>query len=215
MHQFPQPAPEPILSLMTSDPSTNPKAKQFKDNIRAYNSTLQMASSGIQLAQPQNGISMLAIKGAVYHRMGPLLPAQGAEPQFAQLYILDNTDQQLAARQVATRSVPGVVSDTLAEVQQCLLDNNAFVRRLKQVCDLAPGDTQQYELVIKTNGDVDRRRYNAPQVPEVVGLMPGERACIWAGVKGSDPCALGFRPSFIHFDGAPHPSKQTCFLPHP
>jgi hypothetical protein len=54
---------------MTADPNTDPEAKQFQANIRKYNSLLQMASSGINIASPQQGISMLAITGGIYHML--------------------------------------------------------------------------------------------------------------------------------------------------
>jgi hypothetical protein len=40
---------------------------------------------------------MIAISGAVHHLLGPLAPPQGSPHQFAQLYIIDNGDVQVAA----------------------------------------------------------------------------------------------------------------------
>lgn len=34
-------------------------------------------------------------------------------------------------------------------------------------------DMPEWELVFKTDGSVDRRRYNAPTAGEVAGFMPG------------------------------------------
>jgi hypothetical protein len=69
--------------------------------MRKYNSSLQMASSGINIKSPADGVSMIAIRGAVHHLLGPLAPLQGNPHQFAQLYIIDNVDVQAAARFVA------------------------------------------------------------------------------------------------------------------
>ncbi len=73
---FPAPAPQPLRNLLTSVPSEHqplpPAIKDFKQNIRAYNFTLQMASMGMHIHSPQQGISMIAIKGAVHHLLGPL-----------------------------------------------------------------------------------------------------------------------------------------------
>jgi hypothetical protein len=57
-----------------------------------------MASSGINIKSPADGVSMIAIRGAVYHLLGPLAPLQGSPHQFAQLYIIDNVDAQVTAR---------------------------------------------------------------------------------------------------------------------
>jgi hypothetical protein len=40
--------------------------------------------------------------------------------------------------------------------------------------DLPPQDLANYEILIYVDGNVDRRRYNAPTFSEVVGMMPGE-----------------------------------------
>jgi hypothetical protein len=48
---FPAPAPQPLRDLLTSVPSEHqplpPITKDFRQNIRAYNSALQMASKGL------------------------------------------------------------------------------------------------------------------------------------------------------------------------
>ncbi len=88
---FPTPAPQPLRDLLTSVPNEHqplpPATKDFKQNIRAYNSALQMASTGLHIHSREQGINMIAIKGAVHHLLGPLQPTEHDVPQFAQLYI--------------------------------------------------------------------------------------------------------------------------------
>jgi hypothetical protein len=43
-----------------------------------------------------------------------------------------------------------------------------------QVVDLPPQDLANYEIVIRVDGNVDRRHYNTPTSNEVAGLMLGE-----------------------------------------
>jgi len=57
-----------------------------------------MASSGINIQSPADGVIMIAIRGVVHHLLGSLAPPQGSPHQFAQLYIIDNADVQAAAR---------------------------------------------------------------------------------------------------------------------
>jgi hypothetical protein len=99
---FPIPPPQPLRDLLTSEPAPGarlPRATvSFRKHIRKYNSSLQMASSGINIQSPADGVSMIAIRGAVHHLLGPLAPPQGSPHQFAQLYIIDNADAQAAAR---------------------------------------------------------------------------------------------------------------------
>jgi hypothetical protein len=56
-----------------------------------------MASSDINIQSPADGVSMIVIRGAVHHLLGPLAPPQGSPHQFAQLYIIDNPDAQVVA----------------------------------------------------------------------------------------------------------------------
>jgi hypothetical protein len=55
-----------------------------------------------------------------------------------------------------------------------LLGSNVYVQRFVQAMDLFPQDLANYEIVIRVDGSVDRRRYNTPTSSEVAGLMPGE-----------------------------------------
>ncbi len=102
---FPALAPQPLRDLLTSVPSEHqplPLAtKDFKQNIHAYNSALQMASTGLHIHSPEQGINMIAIKGVVHHLLGPLQPTEHDVPQFTQLYIIDSMDAQVTARLAA------------------------------------------------------------------------------------------------------------------
>jgi hypothetical protein len=79
---FSVPLPEDLRSLFFD---TTQKAEQFRQNIRHYNTVLSMASSGINLQQPRGGVSMLAIRGGIYHRIGPLEPAAGTNPVYSEV----------------------------------------------------------------------------------------------------------------------------------
>jgi hypothetical protein len=152
-----------------------PATEDFKQNIRAYNYALQMASTGLHIHSPQQGISMIAIKGAVHHLLGPLQLAEHDVLQFAQLYIIDSMDAQVTTR-LAALGATGVAlhQPTLARLQQMLHDHNTFVQRFKQVVDMPTHDLPQWEVVIRVDGNVDKHRYNAPTAPEVAGLLPSE-----------------------------------------
>jgi hypothetical protein len=128
---FPAHAPQPLRDLLTSVPSEHqplpPATKDFKQNIRAYNSALQMASTGLHIHSPEQGISMIAIKGVVHHLLGPLQPVEHDVPQFTQLYIIDSMDAQVTAR-LAVLGVMGAALHqlTLAGLQHMLHDHNTL-----------------------------------------------------------------------------------------
>jgi len=134
-----------------------------------------MASTGLHIHSLEQGISMIAIKGAVHHLLGPLQPAEHDVPQFAQLYIIDSMDAQVTARLAALGTTGAALHQpTLMGLQQMLHDHNTFVQCFKQVMDMPAQDLPQWEVVIRVDGNVDKRRYNAPTAPEVAGLLPGE-----------------------------------------
>jgi hypothetical protein len=176
---FPAPALQPLRDLLTSVPSEHqalpPATKDFRQNIRAYNFALQLASTGLHIHSLEQGINMIAIKGAVHHLLGPLQPTEHDVPQFAQLYIIDSMDAQVIAR-LATLGVTGAAlhQPTLVGLQQMLHDHNTFVQRFKQVMDMPAHDLLQWEVVIRVDDNVDKRHYNVPTAPEVVGLLLGE-----------------------------------------
>jgi hypothetical protein len=134
-----------------------------------------MASTGLHIHSPQQGISMIVIKRAVHHLLGPLQPAKHDVPRFAQLYIIDSMDAQVTTRLAALGATSAALHQlTLAGLQQMLHDHNTFMQCFKQVMDMPAHDLPQWEVVIRVNTNVDKRRYNAPTAPEVAGLLPGE-----------------------------------------
>lgn len=71
---------------------TNARSKKFIQNIRAYNMMFSFTSmSGKQDTSINRGGGpyVYKIKGGNYHKIGSLLPENGEEPKFAQLYIYD------------------------------------------------------------------------------------------------------------------------------
>jgi hypothetical protein len=55
-----------------------------------------------------------------------------------------------------------------------LLGSNVYVQRFVHAMDLPPQNLANSKIVIRVDGNVDRRRYNAPTSNEVASLMPGE-----------------------------------------
>jgi hypothetical protein len=75
---FPIPPPQPLRDMLTFElaPSARlpPATISFRKHIRKYNSSLRMTSSGINIQSPRDGVSMIAIRGAMHHLLGPLAP---------------------------------------------------------------------------------------------------------------------------------------------
>jgi len=87
------PAPEILYNFLTTqDPDAN---EPYVKLIRAYNSLLAFTSLGAnideELANEREGVYTFRIQGALYHKIGGLIPKENQPPAFAQIYFY-NTD---------------------------------------------------------------------------------------------------------------------------
>ena len=80
------------IELIGSIQGTDLESRNFRENMRSYNSALAFASMGAQIDLPPGfGPYCFRIHGQIYHRIGPLHPDPGQRAQFGQLYILDSS----------------------------------------------------------------------------------------------------------------------------
>lgn len=101
------------------------------------------------------------MNGRVYFRMGPLLPDEGAPPQFAQIYIVGGKGE------VGNRLAhfpSGVLDERLLEALQAMLHMyHRWVHVFRQVAAEYP--VADVQLTLRADGGAwtaDRRRYNEP-----------------------------------------------------
>jgi hypothetical protein len=120
----------------------------------------------------KHGVFNFKIHGQVYHYIDPsLLPDITNEAKFRQIYLKD-TDFQLENR---VQRFNNLDKDLLRELQKAILSVNLYVKQLQFVSDLIKKDgNSDIRLTIKTNKDVDMRRYNAPASSEIAVLLPGD-----------------------------------------
>ena len=81
--------PQPLLSFFVD---LDIRAKEFRENIRLYNSALSFTSLGVKPDHSLNnggGPYVFRVHGVLYHLSGSLLPAHSEPPIYAQLYIHD------------------------------------------------------------------------------------------------------------------------------
>ena len=82
-----------------------PRSKEFIEKIRHYNCLFAFTSMGATIDRSVNdgrGPNIFKICGAICHRMGSLLPPEGQDPKFGELYVfhvgieVDNRIQALS-----------------------------------------------------------------------------------------------------------------------
>jgi hypothetical protein len=114
------PDPPPDLSSVILSPPV-------LQNIRAYNTSLSMASVGHKSVGLPDGWFVLG--GKTFHRIGSMFPAPGREHSFAQIYLLD--PQAAADRRMAIfggRETP-LRRELLTMLHSKLLLHNPWVRQ--------------------------------------------------------------------------------------
>lgn len=169
---LPQEPPAPLLELLTW---SSPTAREFREKIRAYNNVLAFSSIGLRVdesvANAIGGAYCLRILGRVYHRICPILPAQGQQPAFAQIYIHDPAAQIRDRRSYFEDLDPFV----LEGLQQMLLEVNPFAATLQSVFERLRNNPD-VDLSIRISGDVSREdhQYAAPSAAEVAVIIPGD-----------------------------------------
>lgn len=85
--------PELLSNLLRN---TDTRSRHFLDNIRSYNSMFAFTSIGGKVDCGLNdgrGPPQFVISGQNYHRIGSLVPTEGDNPKFAQLYIYDTKNE--------------------------------------------------------------------------------------------------------------------------
>ncbi|KAL4609927.1 hypothetical protein ACB092_08G015800 [Castanea dentata] len=99
--------PPPLLNELL-DPLGGQRSKTFRTQIRSYNAMFAMTSMGGKVDNRVNdgrGPYIFRLHGQTHHRIGTLLPNNGEDPQFAQLYF-DDTENEFQHRMNAFSSSP-------------------------------------------------------------------------------------------------------------
>ena len=113
-------------------------SSHVRQNIRAYNMSLAMASVGHKTAGLPDG--MFVLGGQACHRIGSLAPSSGRPPAFAQIYLLDSDAAAMRRMEVFGRDCP-FQRQVLLSLHNLLLQHNPCVR---QFVAAARGDAPRY-----------------------------------------------------------------------
>ena len=169
--RFPDP-PEVIKKLLIGE---NTESKLFRENTRCFNNALALSSIQVNEKRFGNGYCPSVIfEGKVTQYCGPMLPDDGQEPRFAQLYIHDpateNTSRfknmNLPSNLSKTQVI--IIRKTLEKLQNLLKEVNPFVKDLLHVCEIPDDDLKDGTIIISCKKS-DRpknthdRRYNLQQ----------------------------------------------------
>ncbi|XP_065835787.1 uncharacterized protein [Oscarella lobularis] len=165
--------PEPLRALLTENTSL---AKEFRENIRKYNSCFVMTSFQAHTLVEPGFMPTFKVQGQIYHNIGPLTPAAEQQPQFVQIYFIDDRGQQADARlswQIDRESQ--LNRETILRLQDMLQENNEHVRVFKTALEQRTPTMPEYRVVLREDrvprGEHERT-FNAPSGHDVAALVP-------------------------------------------
>ncbi|CAN6701616.1 unnamed protein product [Malus baccata var. baccata] len=109
------------------------EGRHFMQNIRAYNHAFAFTSMGVHVDERINiggrGIYTFHAQGALYHKIGGILPHEGNRPRSLQAYIYD-TEHEVENRMCESEVLDRCVVE---KIQQMLNNHNPFVHTLRSL----------------------------------------------------------------------------------
>ncbi|GJR98805.1 DNA helicase PIF1, ATP-dependent [Tanacetum coccineum] len=170
------PTPQPLHNLLNyNDPATT----RFRDQIRVYNSMFSFTSFRARIDHSINnsrGVYTFRVNGQSYHRIGSLLPKEGTQPRYAQLWFFD-TGNEVRNRMGAfidKDNKDGVDAATVQTLIQMLDQYSSVAKAFRMVRDWCHShrsiNVELHLLSDRTNA----RQYNKPTVAEVAALITND-----------------------------------------
>ncbi|KAL3620039.1 hypothetical protein CASFOL_034951 [Castilleja foliolosa] len=170
--------PPSLLLDLTS--GNGPRSKHFIQNMRSYNSMFAFTSMGGKIDRSinrGNAPPVFKMHGQNYHYIGGLLPTEGQQPKFAQLYIYD-TSNEVSNRINSVRSSENAKTlqeDVVDELKTMLDENNILVKSFRMAREkMAEVGEENVSLKLIGRRSSQPTTYNLPDVSEVAALIVGD-----------------------------------------
>ena len=183
---FPPP-PQLIQNLLTEHTT---EAKLFRENSRSFNNALALSSIIVNERKFTGGYNPSVIfEGKVTQLYGPLLPEEGEEPKFAQLYVHDpSTEHTMRVRNMClptslNKKQINIITNTVQKLQNILREINPFVKDFLHICEIPDDDLKHGKIVLTCKKadlpkDAHERRYNEQtslsEVSILTNSVPGD-----------------------------------------
>ncbi|PIA61726.1 hypothetical protein AQUCO_00200011v1 [Aquilegia coerulea] len=166
--------PPPALQSLFEEFS--PLANSFRTCIRSYNAANAFTSLGVAMDErilSGRGPTAFTIHGELRHRIGSLLPAEGVEPNYAQLYIYD-ASTALAFRESRN---PHLRNDVLGIINTVLLETNDLCRLYRRAFEILSEVALEDHAIpasLHYTPGTDPRCFNLPTTNEIAVILPGD-----------------------------------------
>ena len=175
---FPRP-PDLLHKLWTENDS---QGMLFRKNSREINNAVCLSSIQVKEKRFPGYNPSVIFQGKVNHRTGPLLPADGEHPVFAQLYVydaaLENTQrfQNMILPENLTKPQKIKLKQILDAIQSEIHRVNPFVADFKQILEIDDEELAGGKIVIcaKAPNNEHARRYNLQTNLKEVSVLTTE-----------------------------------------
>ncbi|KZT31064.1 hypothetical protein SISSUDRAFT_995568 [Sistotremastrum suecicum HHB10207 ss-3] len=167
--------PELLSNLLTGADAVS---KNFRRHIRQYNAAFAFTSLGVKLDESLfagTGSYAFRIHGMLAHRTGGLLPEPDQPVRYAQIYIIDSSEDAVNIRIQNNFIDP----DVWRELQAMIEEHHPYVQLYKQAYQIMrekpPEEQRDLQVHLRFKKHTDRRRYNLPNVAdgEIAAILPG------------------------------------------
>lgn len=170
--------PSPLRELL--------ETPNFMPHIRVANSLLAFSSMGAHIDHSVTGTPgtyTYRVHGQVIHRIGSLLPEDGNQPEYLQLYIVD-TENELANRKRAigngSSSLP-LDDDVILKLIEILDSNNHRARTFRHARDRLQSNGAIEFSIILVSQQSRGRQYDLPSAGEIGGIVVGDLSATSVG----------------------------------
>ncbi|KAJ4846595.1 LOW QUALITY PROTEIN: hypothetical protein Tsubulata_040791, partial [Turnera subulata] len=166
--------PPPLLKRLLIEQTQ--EATQFHENIRAYNSTFVFTSMG-GIIDPEinnrRGPYVFRLNGQNHHLIRSMLPMQGQQPRFVQLYTMKS---KIEIRLWGQAREKKRLDETLLDNLMSMLDEpNVLVQSFRVARErYTQDDVGEFRLRIVSSREKDGRQYNIPTSSEIPMLIVGD-----------------------------------------
>ena len=158
----PYPSPPVFIKNLLTENST--EAKLFRENSRSFNNALALSSIRVNEKKFSNGYNPSVIfEGKVQQLYGPLLPENGEDPKFAQLYIHDPSTQHtirvknMCLPDSLSKQHVDIITKTLQKLQSLIKEVNPFVKDFLHICEVPDSAIKDGKLIISCRRQTKRR----------------------------------------------------------
>ncbi|GJZ41258.1 hypothetical protein Tco_0588144 [Tanacetum coccineum] len=167
---------EPLNNLFDYSQSATCR---FRDQIRVYNGMFCFTSFGARIDHLINvgrGLYTFHINGQNYHIIGSLLPKDGTQPRYAQLWFFDthNEVKNWLGAFIDKETGEGVDGTIVGSLIEMLDQNSSIAKAFRMAMDWCHSHTSVNVELRLLSERTNSRQYNAPTVAEVVALITND-----------------------------------------